>query len=238
MVCLRSRLCAHRLFGRVSGWFVFEAPWLSPPAPTLVNSVEGAEELLEDLVGVSGYSVHSSRFSVSAAVLAAIFVGVCGSALANFLLQGMVRLWRCPLRFQLFPVSAMSAPSVQGCCESKKILGKGSRVLHEVWVWLALSQVVHAAWAAAAFAFGYLVFVIVSSAAAASAGACFTFLFLEGVYGAAAALMYVATLGGQAHSCCCVQLLQLQVRLGPWSLVHCPMLLQTVASRRCRSLWR
>ena len=128
-----------------SGWFVFEAPWLSPPAPTLVNSVEGAEELLEDLVGVSGYSVHSSRFSVSAAVLAAIFVGVCGSALANFLLQGMVRLWRCPLRFQLFPVSAMSAPSVQGCCESKKIPGKGSRVFHEVWVWLALSQVVHAA---------------------------------------------------------------------------------------------
>ena len=39
-------------------------------------------------------------------------------------------------------------------------------------------------------------FVIVSSAAAASAGACFTFLFLEGVYGAAAALMNVATLGG------------------------------------------
>ena len=60
-----------------SGWFVFEAPWLSPPAPTLVNSIEGAEELLEDLVGVSGYSVHSSRFSVCSAVLAAIFVEVC-----------------------------------------------------------------------------------------------------------------------------------------------------------------
>ena len=103
---------------------------------------------------------------------------------------------RCPLRFQLFPVSAMSAPSVQGCFKSTKIPGKGSRIFNGVWVWLALSQVVRAAWAAAAFAFGYLEFVIVSSAAAASAGAWFIFLFLEGVYGAAAALMNVATLGG------------------------------------------
>ena len=65
-------------FAASSGWFVFEAPWLSPPAPTLVNSVEGADELLEDLV--CDYFVHTSRFSVSAAGLAAIFVGVCGSA--------------------------------------------------------------------------------------------------------------------------------------------------------------
>ena len=39
-------------------------------------------------------------------------------------------------------------------------------------------------------------FVFVSSSAAASADACFIFLFPEGVYGAAAALMNVATLGG------------------------------------------
>ena len=194
-----------------SRWFVFEAPWLSPPAPMLVNSVEGAEELLEDLVYVSDYFVHTLRFSVSAAVLAAIFVGVCGSALVNFLLQGMVRLWRCPLRFQLFPFSALIAPSVQGCFESTKIPGKGSRIVKEVWVWLTLSQVVCAEWAAAAFAFGYLEFVFDASAVAASAGAWNVFLLLEGVYGAAAATVGFITLGGDycffgaavAHSSVC-----------------------------------
>ena len=131
----------------------------------------------------SGYVVHASRFAVSAAVLAAIVVGVCGAALANFLLQGMVRLWRCPLRLQLFPVSALIAPSV-------------SRIFNEVWVWMTLSQVVRAAWAAAAFAFEFLEFVVGASAAAAFAGAWIVFMFPGGVYGAAAAWMSVVTLGG------------------------------------------
>ena len=60
-------------FAASSGWFVSEAPWLSPPAPTLVNSVVGV------------YFVDTSRFCVFAVGLAAIFVGGCGFALAVFL---------------------------------------------------------------------------------------------------------------------------------------------------------
>ena len=41
-----------------------------------LSNVSSTEELSEDLVCDSGYVVHASRFTVSAAVLAAIVVGV------------------------------------------------------------------------------------------------------------------------------------------------------------------
>ena len=88
-------------------------------------------------------------------------------------------MWHCPHRFQLFPLSAMIAPSVQDCFHCTKLPGKGSRIFKEVWVWLTLSQVVCAAWAAAAFTFGYLEFVFDASAVAASAGAWNVFSLLK-----------------------------------------------------------
>ena len=80
--------------------------------------------------------------------------------------------------------------------KAQRFLVKGSGIFKEVWVWLTLSQVVRAAWAAAAFPIGFLEFVVDATAAAASAGAWIVLSFPEGVYGAAAAWMSVVTLGG------------------------------------------
>ena len=160
--CVQPRCCLSRLSLEPSSKQVPNSMWLTVPLPCHSSAVclttrsvfnaSSAQGPLEDLVCDSGDVVHASRFSVSGAVLAAIVVGVCGSALANFLLQGS------PLRFQLFQCS----------------LGKGGRIFNEVWVWVTLSQVVRAAWAAAGFALGYLEFVVDASAAAASAGAWIT----------------------------------------------------------------
>ena len=104
-----------------SGWFVFEAPWLSPPAPTLVNSVEGAEELLEEKEGVATLSVPSFPvlrfyqdflYSFSVLVKGSLFVAAsCFSALlAALVLVLPSRVWHYPICFQ--PVFMLSAAFV------------------------------------------------------------------------------------------------------------------------------
>ena len=104
-LCVRGAVSALTVcLAASSGWFVFEAPWLSPPAPTLVNSVEGAEELLEEKEGVATLSVPSFPvlrfyqdflYSFSVLVKESLFVAAsCFSALlAALVLVLPSRVW-------------------------------------------------------------------------------------------------------------------------------------------------